>query len=347
MKLDLSRVTARGAGLLTVDLHAAGEPLRLVVGGLPPMPGRTMQDKRTHLSEHLDRVRLLLTREPRGHRDMFAAAVTEPVSDGAAFGLVFMDARRYPYMCGHGVMAAVTAFVELGWARADGDPPVVGVDTPAGMVKAFPRIRKDETGVARVESVAVEMGPAFVLEQERELAVPGYGSIPVDVVFAGGFFVLASIERLGAAVSPDRSSELARLGMSLIEAGNRRLRVRHPERDDIRTVDVAAIYDPAGHGEHRGRGCVVLGEGHVDRSPCGTGTSAKMALLHRRGELPVGRVFENAGLTNIPFQGRIVRETEVGGIPAVVPEIRGSAWITGFHRFVTSPDDPFPEGFLV
>ena len=278
---------------------------------------------------------------------MFAAVATDPVSETAGFGLIFMDARRYPYMCGHGVIAAVTAFLEMGWIRADGDPPVVEVETPAGTVRTFPRIRRDGAGGVRVASVVVEMGPAFVLEQGRELAVPEVGRVAVDVVFAGGFFVLASADRLGIPLSPDRSRDLAELGMALIEAGNRQLRVRHPEREEIRTVDVAAIYDPSGHGEGRGRGYVVLGEGHVDRSPCGTGTSAKMALLHRRGELPVGRLFENAGITGTTFEGRILRETEVGGIPAVIPEVRGSAWITGFHRFVTAPDDPFPEGFLV
>jgi len=347
MNPDPAAIAARGGGIVTVDLHAAGEPLRLVVGGLPDLPGRTMQEKRVHCGEHLDRVRLLLTREPRGHRDMFAAVATDPVTQNAGLGLVFMDARRYPFMCGHGIIAAVTAFLEMGWVRAGGDPPAVEVDTPAGTVRAFPRIQEDGKGAVRVASVAVEMGPAFVLEQGRELHVPGVGRVSVDVVFAGGFFVLVSAEQVGVTVSTERSLELAGLGMALIEAGNRQLRVQHPERDHIRTVDVAAIYDPSGHGEQRGKGCVVLGEGHVDRSPCGTGTAAKMALLHRRGELPLGRAFENAGITGTTFEGRIVRETGVGGIPAVVPEIRGSAWITGFHRFVFSPDDPFPEGFLV
>jgi len=348
MDLDLGPLFSRDGGISTVDLHAAGEPLRLVVGGLPPLPGDSMQEKRLSCREHLDRIRLLLTREPRGHRDMFAAVATEPVTKEGAFGLVFMDARRYPYMCGHGLIAAVTAFIEMEWiAFKEGDPPLI-VDTPAGPVRARPRLRKDETGAHRVESVAVEMEPAFVLQRDRSLSLPGRGNVTVDVVFAGGFFVLVSIRELGGgALSPDRAHELSRLGMALIDAGNRELRVQHPERDYIRTVDVAGIYDPAGHGERRGRGIVVLGEGHVDRSPCGTGTSAKMALLHRRGELRVDQLFENTGLTGTTFEGRIVRETEVGGIRAVVSEIRGSAWITGGHRFVAAPDDPFPKGFLL
>ncbi len=338
---------AREDGLITVDLHAAGEPLRLMVGGLPDIPGGTLQEKRLYLQENLDWVRLLLTREPRGHRDMFAAVATEPAGQEGSFGVVFMDARRYPYMCGHGIIAAVTAFIELGWTKPPVNPPFLTVDTPAGPVRAFPRVLRNGAGTVRVESVAVELGPAFVFQQEQKLYLPDYGSVMVDVVFAGGFFVLASVEQLGLTLSYDRLQELARLGMAVIEEGNRSLRVRHPVLDHIRTVDVAAFYDPAGHEEQRGKGFVVLGEGHVDRSPCGTGTSAKMALLHRQGLLPTGSVFENSGLTGTTFMGRIVRETEVGGIPAVVPEIRGSAWITGFHRFVTSPDDPFPEGFLV
>lgn len=347
MKTPFGPLPDRDDGLLTLDLHAAGEPLRLVVGGLPDIPGRTMQEKRLYLQERLDRVRLLLTGEPRGHRDMFAAVATGPVSEEGSFGIVFMDARRYPYMCGHGIIAAVTAFVEMGWAEPSVEPPLVTVDTPAGAVHALPRILRDGAGTVRVESVAVELGPAFVFQQDQELSLPGYGSVSVDVVFAGGFFVLASVRQFGLTLSSRRSNELARLGMSMIEAGNRSLRVRHPELDHICTVDVAALYDPAGHEEHKGRGFVVLGEGHIDRSPCGTGTSAKMALLHRQGLLSTGSVFENSGLTGTTFEGRIIRETDVGGFPAVVPEIRGAAWITGFHRFVTSPDDPFPEGFSV
>ncbi len=347
MKLDPASLLARGEGVCTVDLHAAGEPLRLVVGGVPAVPGGTLQEKRLHAGEHLDRLRLRLTREPRGHRDMFAALATDPVSPEGAFGLVFMDARRYPFMCGHGVMAAVTAFIELGWIQVEGKAPVVIVDTPAGTVRARARLRMGPSGAVRVDSVAVEMEPAFVFQQDQALHLPGQGSVPVDVVFAGGFFVLASIEHLGTTLRPEHVQELSRLGMALIEAGNRQLRVRHPERDYIRSVDVAALYDPADHRERRGRGFVVLGEGHVDRSPCGTGTSAKLALLHRLGALSVGEMFENAGLTGIPFMGRILRETRVGGIPAVIPEVRGSAWITGVHRFVISSSDPFPEGFLV
>ena len=346
MNLDITPLLERRDAIVTLDLHAAGEPLRLIVGGLPSLPGRTMEEKRRYAMDRLDHVRLLLTREPRGHRDMFAAIATEPVTPDGSMGLLFMDARRYPYMCGHGVIASVTAFVEMGWLT----PPeggVVVVDTPAGSVRTRPRVVLRQEGRPKVASVAVELEPAFVYERDREVVLEDGRRLRVDVCFAGGFFVMVSAEQTGIPLSPERAPELSRLGMALIEAANRQLRVQHPVRDYIRTVDVTAFYDPSEHDQFRGRGFVVLGEGHVDRSPCGTGTSAKLALLHRTGALCEGRVFENRGLTGTTFKGRIVRETEVGTLPAVVPEIEGPAWITGLHRFVVDPEDPFPEGFLI
>jgi proline racemase len=198
---------------------------------------------------------------------------------------------------------------------------------------------------------------------DQPLEVSGLGRITVDVSFAGGFFVMITADQIGLALTPENAPELVRWGVAAIEAGNQQLKVRHPTRTYINTIDVAEFYDPTGHPEGRGKNFVVLGEGHVDRSPCGTGTSAKMALLHHRGELAVGQTFINQGLLGTTFEGRIVEETTVGDpsalrlrsgqagsesvLPAIVPEIRGTAHITGLHRFVVTPGDPFPEGFLI
>ncbi|HID62421.1 MAG TPA: hypothetical protein EYP49_06725 [Anaerolineae bacterium] len=337
--------------IVTVDSHTAGEPTRLVIAGLPPIPGRTINDKRLYISENLDHVRLLLTREPRGHRDMLGAVVTEPVSEGADFGLVFMDARRYPYMCGHGTIGAVTTFIEMGWLTAQEPETVVVVDTPSGRVRTRARVRTPDSngpgGRQRVESVAFQMEPAFAFLLDQSLEVPGLGRLSVDVSFAGGFFIMVSADQIGLAFTPDNAPTLARWGMAIIEAGNQQVPVQHPTRTYINTIDVVEFYDPTGHPQARGKNFVVYGEGHVDRSPCGTGTCAKMALLHRRGELAVGQPFVNEGLLGTTFDGLILGETTVGDWPAIIPQAAGRAYITGFHRFVLDPGDPFPEGFLL
>jgi len=338
---------------LSIDSHTAGEPTRLVVDGLPPIPGQTINDKRLYISEHLDYVRLLLTREPRGHRDMLGAIVTEPVSEGAAFGVVFMDACRYPYMCGHGTIGAVTTLIEMGWLEAQEPEAIVIVDSPSGPVHTRARVWREmpESGEPverlRVESVAIQMESAFALLLDQPLEVPGLGCITVDVSFAGGFFVMVSADQVGLALTPDNGPELTRWGMLITEAGNQQLKVQHPTRSYINTIDVVEFYDPTGHPQGRGKNAVIYGEAHMDRSPCGTGTSAKMALLHRRGELALNQPFINAGILGTTFEGRLVAETKVGDLPAVVPEVRGSAHVTGVHQFVLDPRDPFPEGFLV
>jgi proline racemase len=331
--------------LVTVDSHTAGEATRLVVGGLPPIPGNSVAAKRRYVAENLDHVRLLLTREPRGHRDMFGAIVTEPTSANGDFGLIYMDARRYPYMCGHATIGAITTFLELGWLPV---PPgtrdhEVVVDTPSGPVRAHACLRWED-GAVRVESVAMQLMASFVLAAGQTVRVPGAGSFRAELVCVGGTFIMVSADQIPHALSAGNAPALAELGMALIAAGNEQLSVRHPARPDVNTIDVAEFYAP--HGSGNSRSAVVYGEAHVDRSPCGTGTAAKMALFHHQGLLAPGDELVSEGLLGTTFVGRIVGETTVGDLPAIVPEIRGSAHITGLHRFVVRPDDPFAEGFL-
>jgi proline racemase len=256
-----------------------------------------------------------------------------------------MDARRYPYMCGHGVIGAVTAFIESGsYPVQDRDTDLV-VDSPSGPVSASVRMAADNPG--KVESVAIRMESAFVFMSDCPLKLEGLGTLNVDICFAGGFFVMVSVDEIGMSLSAADSGKLAKLGMRLIEAANRTFQVRHPVRTYINTIDVAEFYEPGDPSSGRGRNFVVLGEGHVDRSPCGTGTSAKMALLHRRGLLRAGERFVNEGLLGTRFEGRIAAEASIGDFPGIVPEIRGSAYPTGLHRFITTTDDPLRDGFLI
>ncbi|MDT8304290.1 MAG: proline racemase family protein [Anaerolineae bacterium] len=331
--------------LVTVDSHTAGEATRLVVGGLPPIPGDSVAAKRRYVAEHLDHVRLLLTREPRGHRDIFGAIVTAATSADGDFGLIYMDARRYPYMCGHATIGAITTLLEMGWVPVTpgaAEQEVV-VDTPSGPVCASARLRW-ENGAVRVASVAMQLMPSFVQATDQTVTVPGVGTFRAELVCVGGTFIMVSADQIAHELSAVNAPALAELGMALIAAGNEQLAVRHPTRPDVNTIDVAEFYAP--HGSGNSRSAVVYGEAHVDRSPCGTGTAAKLALFHHQGLLAPGDELVSEGLLGTTFIGRIVRETTIGDLPAIVPEIRGSAHITGLHRFVVRPDDPFAEGFL-
>jgi proline racemase len=328
--------------IVSLDSHTAGESTRLIVGGTGPIPGETMKAKRRYIMENLDHVRVRLTREPRGHRGIFAAIVTEPVTEKADFGLVYMDARRYPFLCGHATIGAVSTLLETGALECGESEATVLVDTPSGPMQTSARIKD-----GLVESVGIKMVPSFVYEENKALEVPDLGEFIVDTVCVGGFFVMVSADQIGMDLVPENSPELIHLGMTVIEAANQQLEVRHPTRSEVNTVDVVEFYDSSNHFRRRGKNAVVYGEAHMDRSPCGTGTAAKMTLLHRQGLLDINQTFINTGPLGSIFEGRVVEETEIGGLPGVVAEIRGSAYITGFHEFVLDPRDPFPGGFLL
>jgi proline racemase len=329
--------------LVTIDSHTAGEPTRLIIHGVGPVPGRTMEEKCRYFKDNLDHIRLQLTREPRGHRDMMAALVTEPTTDGADFGLIYMDARRYPYLCGHATIGAVTTLIETGILQpSNATETTVIVDTPSGAMEARAFI---EDGT--VESVAIQMVPSFVYRTNETLHVPDLGEIFVDTVCVGGFFAMISADQIGLELIPKNGPQLIELGMTIIDMANQQLEVRHPVRPEVTTVDVAEFYDPSEHDRGLGKNVVVYGEAHMDRSPCGTGTAAKMTLLHHHGQMGLHQPFRNLSPLKSAFDARIVGETMIGDLEGVIVEIRGSAHITGMHEFIFDPQDPFPQGFLI
>lgn len=321
----------------TVDSHTQGEATRLLLDGFGPVPGATMREKREFFQDNLDHIRRLLTSEPRGHRDLLAAAVTEPVSPEAAFGLIYMDAKRYPFLCGHATIGAVTTLVEMGLIPAREH---ITVDTPSG-----PLHTRIEMRDGKVTGVAMRSVQTFAFGLGESLDVPGLGRLSVDTVCVGGYFVMVDADAAGLDLSPENRANLIPLGMRIIDEANRQLSVCHPERPEVCTVDVVEFYSEPEPG--RGQSIVVYGESHMDRCPCGTGTTAKAALLHRKGKLLPGALYANAGPLGTEFLAEIVEETLVGDIPAVCVEVKGSATITGCHSFVLDPSDPFPEGFLL
>ncbi len=285
--------------ILTIDSHTQGEPTRLLIGGVGTLPGSTMKDKRDYFESRYDHVRMLLTREPRGHRGIMAAVVTEPVSPEGKFGLFYMDARRYPYLCGHATIGAVASLIEAGALDTDDGDTLITVDTPSGPLDAHTRIRD-----GRVESVAIDMVPSFVFDTGRELEIAGFGKASVDLVCVGGFFAMVSARSIGIDLVPENSHRLIPLGMAVIEAANRALSVYHPERPEVNTVDVTEFYDEDPQ-TGTGKSVVIYGESNMDRSPCGTGTTARMTLLHHRGKLGC-----RSGLQECRPPGHGVRRTD-------------------------------------
>jgi proline racemase len=334
--------------ITAIDSHTAGEGTRMVTSGLPPIPGATMADKLAYAQAHLAWVPWLLLREPRGHKDLFGAVLVPPcvsTSDDVEIGVLFMDNSGYEPMCGHAVIGVVTSLLETGALEMVEPETKVTLDTPAGLVRA--RAQVEDGGVV---AVTFENVPAFVWRQDVPLAVPEVGELTVDVAFGGLFFVLVDAGQLDVDLVPANATRLADLGMRILAAANAQIRARHPELPHIdRIIDMRFYIDQAGVADSRN--VVVQGDRMVDRSPCGTGTCAEMALRYARGHLDVGQPFVVESILSTRFTGRVVGETQVGSgreaLPAVRPQITGSAYLTGLQQFVLQPGDPFPEGFLL
>lgn len=331
------------SGVTTIDSHTAGEYTRLILDGSGDIPGRSMAEKRQYFIDNLDHQRLILTCEPRGNRDVVAAVVTEPVTPGASFGLIYMDACRYPYLCGHATIGAVTTLLQTGIVKAEPDDAgnaSVIVDTPSGPMPTRARI-----GKGRILSVSFTSVPCFVYARDVPVELPATGTILIDVVCAGGFFAMADLDQPPLNSMQLTNDQIVSLGMSITRQSCVDLNVCHPLRPEVSTIDVTEFYRHSSP-EH-GTGFVVYGESHLDRSPCGTGTSARMALLFHKGLITAQTVYTSKGPLDTSFRAQVVRETRVGPFSAVEVEITGSAYITGLHQFVLDQHDPFPQGFLL
>jgi proline racemase len=278
--------------------------------------------------------------EPRGHADMYGAILTPPVTADADYGVLFMHNEGYSTMCGHGIIALTTALLETGTFPCNGDTAVIGYDTPAGFVRASARV---EDG--RVLEVAFENVASFVFVDAVDIDT-SHGRLQVPVVFGGAFYALVDASVAGVTVEPGRVRELIDFGMDVkhgVEAG---IKVVHPVEPELHGIYGTIITGPPPDGAS-GLNVTIFADGEVDRSPCGTGTAGRVALLHATGELEGGRPYVHQSITGSRFTGRVLRETRVGDFPAVVPEIVGRGFLTGFHTFAIEPDDPLGDGFLV
>jgi proline racemase len=337
-----------------VDLHACGEPGRVIVGGVLDVPGRTMFDKKVYLETHADDLRKRMLREPRGYPAANCNLVLPATHPDAHAGFVIMEQTEYPPMSGSNTICVATALIETGMVRAVEPVTRLVLEAPAGLIA----VQADVAG-GKVTRVTFRNVPAFAVHLDAAIDVRGLGAVTVDVAYGGMFYVIADAAQVGLRLVPDEGRDIVRIGEMIKAAAREQLPAAHPDNPRISGVTIAELTAPPTHPGAAAKNAVVVSTGALDwsrpeswtgtldRSPCGTGTCARMAVLHAKGRLRLGEDFVHEGILGTTFTGRLVEETTVGPYKAVVPLLSGRAWITGFAQYVVDADDPLPNGFTV
>jgi trans-L-3-hydroxyproline dehydratase len=328
--------------LTTIDAHTAGEPLRVVTGGFPELPGDTILAKRRYAREHCDNLRKTLILEPRGHADMYGCVLTPPVTPDGDIGVLFLHNEGFSTMCGHGIIGLVKVGLDCGLIDAD-EKSRIQIDTPAGRVSAAASI---ENG--RVTGVSFLNVPSFVMALDEVIDVESLGEVRVDVAFGGAFYAYVDAPSLGLELRGTNTSEIIDAGMRIKRAVADRQLIRHPGGEpDLDFLYGTIFVERIEAGGVHSRNVCVFAEGEIDRSPTGTGVSGRAAIHHARRELQADEWITIESLIGTQFQVRVYETTEIAGVLAVVPEVRGTAHIMGRNEFLIDPDDPLAEGFLL
>lgn len=325
-----------------VGCHAEGEIGDVVTGGILPPKGATMYERMRTMEREHDDIRRFLLCEPRGHVGRHVNIITPPTRPDCDAGVIIMEPTEYVPMSGSNIICTVTVLLETGIVAMREPETVVMVDTPAGPVPAVAQCRD-----GKCVSVTFENVPCFVHGLDLPLEVEGWGTLPTDVAFGGMFYALVDATKLGFQLTPDEARDLALLGEKVRAAARAQLSVVHPGNPGIAGVSIVQLNAPyAGPGQPTRNTCIVA-PGRSDRSPTGTGTCARMAVLHARGQMGVGDTLIHESLIGSRFEGRIVGTTTIEGRPAILPTLTGRAWITGLHTYLLDPGDPWPEGYLL
>lgn len=326
--------------ITTLDVHTAGEPLRIITGGFPDLSGSTILEKRRYAKEQLDHLRTALMWEPRGHADMYGALLTEPVTEDGDLGVLFLHNEGYSTMCGHGIIGLAMAAVEGGVVPVESD--TLRMDTPAGRVTAF--VHREDGRIAEASFLNV---PSFVYALDQEVHVPGLGAVRYDVAFGGAFYAFCRAAELGVSLDAGAFRELMDVGMRIKRAVMDALPIQHPFEEELGflygTIIVGDAHDPKNHS----RNVCIFAEGEVDRSPTGTGVSARAALHFAKGELEMGEPFTVESILGTTFTGSVEEVTRFGPYDAVIPRVSGTSHIIGRNEILLDPNDPLRDGFIL
>ncbi|WP_022899549.1 proline racemase family protein [Humibacter albus] len=326
-----------------VDSHTEGMPTRVVTGGVGAIPGETMNDRRLYFMKHMDDIRLLLMTEPRGHAAMSGAILQPAIRHDADWGVVYIEVSGCLPMCGHGTIGVATVLVETGMVPVVEPETIIRLDTPAGLVVARVAVQD-----GHAESVTIENVPSFCVRLDASVSVPTLGEVSYSLAFGGNFYAMVDLDAVGLPFDRARQHDILSAGLKIMDAINLAAPPHHPTIKGVDLVHHVEFIAPGSTARHS-RHAMAIHPGWFDRSPCGTGTSARMAELWARGLLPLDQEFVNESFIGSRFVGRLVRETTVGAegdaVPAVIPTISGRAWLTGLGQYLLDPSDPYPTGF--
>jgi trans-L-3-hydroxyproline dehydratase len=328
--------------ITTIDAHTEGEPFRVITGGYPELPGESILARRRYAIENLDHLRTALMWEPRGHADMYGCIVTPPVTPQADFGVLFMHNEGYSTMCGHGIIGITMVALEAGLLPMTSPKTQVKIDTPAGLVTAYARVEE-----GRVKSVYFHNVPSFVLVLDEKVDVPGLGKVRYDIAYGGAFYAFVQAEEVGVHCRPEDFRALIEKGMAIKRSIIASRPIPHPFEADLSFLYGTIFIGPPQEQSAHSRNVCIFAEGEVDRSPTGTGVSARLAIHHARGEISLNEPITIESIIDSRFSGRVVQTTTCGPHPAVIPEVEGTAFITGRHEFLIDPNDPLRNGFLL
>jgi proline racemase len=328
--------------ITTIDAHTAGEPFRVITGGFPDLPGNTILARRRYAREHLDHLRTALMWEPRGHADMYGCIVTPPVSPEADIGVLFMHNEGYSTMCGHGIIGIVKVALETGLLPMVEPETVVKIDAPAGLITAYARVSNEH-----VQSVYFHNVPSFVVDLDQTVEVPGLGKVRYDLAFGGAFYAYIRAEDVGLKCTPEYFRAFIEKGLAIKRAIVSSRSIPHPFEEDLSFLYGPIFIGPPVEAGSHSRNVCVFAEGEVDRCPTGTGVSGRLAIHYARGEIGANGPIVIESIIGTRFTGRIVGTTTFGPYPAIIPEVEGTAHITGRHEFLIDPDDPLRDGFIL
>ncbi len=326
----------------TIDTHTAGEPLRIILDGYPEITGDTILEKRKFIKENLDHLRTALMFEPRGHADMYGCIITPPVSDNADFGVIFTHNEGYSTMCGHGIIAVAKIVIETGLIEKKEPQTVIKIDTPAGLVTSYAQIKNNE-----IERICFQNVPSYVLTLDQIVEVEGIGSVNYDIAFGGAYYAFVNADKLGISIVESNFRPLIEKGMAIKRAVMKNYNIQHPYEEELNFLYGTIFTGAPLKKENHSRNVCVFAEGEVDRSPTGTGVSARMAIHYAKNEIGINEPVVIESIIGSEFTGKVVKTEMLGDYHAVIPEIEGNAYITGKHEFLIDPDDPNRTGFIL
>ncbi len=327
----------------TIDMHTGGEPLRVIVDGFPKLEGSSVLEYRSFIKNNYDHLRLALMHEPRGHADMYGCILLPPNDDDGDFGILFLHNEGYSTMCGHAIIAISTLAIEMNWVEITSPETHIKIDAPCGRINSFVKIKD-----GKVESVYFHCVPSFVVALDQEVEVEGLGNVEYDLAYGGAFYAYVNSDKLGISLIPENYSLLIQKGMDIKRAVmTTNSQIKHPFEIDLSFLyGTIFIGGPVSEGLDSRNVC-IFAEGEVDRCPTGSGVSGRMAIHFMRNEIEIGETMTIESITGSVFKGSVVREEKYGNFDAVIPQVEGTAHITGQHEFLVDPDDPFKFGFFL